>query len=156
MSVWYYAWVYALNAAIDWRKRRCMLRSMWLEHFSNVCVFSLRPRILYIWVSVKQSEWYVLKNIPSLDAWIPIKSWKLYKFNLLLYSSRKNTLQTTMHYLCFPVVLEACTVVTFVHGVADHELSRVSQLSWSFYSTASTTGFTFLFLVILLHTTLYC
>ncbi|XP_034314115.1 neural cell adhesion molecule 1-like [Magallana gigas] len=56
----------------------------------------------------------------------------------------------------FQFVLEACTVVTFVHGVTDHELSRVSQLSWSFFLTASTTGFTFFFLIILLHTTLYC
>lgn len=56
----------------------------------------------------------------------------------------------------FQFVLEACTVVTFVHGVTDHELSRVSQLSWSFYLTVSMTIFTTLFLFILLHTTLYC
>lgn len=47
-------------------------------------------------------------------------------------------------------------MVTFIHGVTDDELSRVSQLSWAFYLTVSTTGFTLLFLFILLHTTLYC
>lgn len=56
----------------------------------------------------------------------------------------------------FQFVLEACTVVTFVHGVTDDELLRVSQLSWSFYLTVSMTVFTLLFLFILLHTTLYC
>lgn len=56
----------------------------------------------------------------------------------------------------FQFLLETCTVFTFVLGVTDHELLRVSQLSWSFYITSSTTGFTLLFLFILLHTTLYC
>eukprot|EP00105_Crassostrea_gigas_P013617 XP_011429981.1 PREDICTED: striated muscle preferentially expressed protein kinase isoform X3 [Crassostrea gigas] len=55
----------------------------------------------------------------------------------------------------FQFLLEACTVFTFVLGVTDHDLLRVSQLSWSFYITSSTMCFTFLFLFVLLHNTLY-
>nr|XP_011429979.2 peroxidasin homolog isoform X1 [Crassostrea gigas] len=56
----------------------------------------------------------------------------------------------------FQFLLEACTVFTFVLGVTDHDLLRVSQLSWSFYIASSTMCFTFLFLFVLLHNTLYC
>lgn len=74
--------------------------------------------------------------------------------NCYFYKENKRT--PNNHSLCFPVLLEACTVFTFVLGVTDHDLLRVSQLSWSFYITSSTMCFTFLFLFVLLHNTLYC
>lgn len=74
--------------------------------------------------------------------------------NCYIYKENKRT--PNNHWLCFPVLLEACTVFTFVLGVTDHDLLRVSQLSWSFYITSSTMCFTFLFLFVLLHSTLYC
>lgn len=74
--------------------------------------------------------------------------------NCYIYKENKRT--PNNHWLCFPVLLEACTVFTFVLGVTDHDLLRVSQLSWSFYITSSTMCFTFLFLFVLLHNTLYC
>lgn len=72
--------------------------------------------------------------------------------NCYIYKENKRT--PNNHWLCFPVLLEACTVFTFVLGVTDHDLLRVSQLSWSFYVTSSTMCFTFLFLFVLLHNTL--
>lgn len=74
--------------------------------------------------------------------------------NCYIYKENKRT--PNNHWLCFPVLLEACTVFTFVLGVTDHDLLRVSQLSWSFYITSWTMCFTFLFLFVLLHNTLYC
>lgn len=85
--------------------------------------------------------------------WIPIETYFISAI-CNIHKEKKNT--PNNHFFCIPVVLEACTVVTFVHGVTDHELSGVSQLSWSFYLTVSMTIFTTLFLFILLHTTLYC
>lgn len=148
-------WVYALNAAIGWWKRRCMSVSMWLEHFFSACIL-FRSYIRYIWIWITQSE--RLENIATLNPWIPIKSWNLYSHILcvliVIFIKKKNSPEN--HWHCFSVLLETCTVFTFVLGVTDHELLRVSQLSWSFYITSSTTGFTLLFLFILLHTTLYC
>lgn len=86
--------------------------------------------------------------------WIPIETYFISAI-CNIHKDKKKTRQITI-FFCIPVVLEACTVVTFVHGVTDHELSGVSQLSWSFYLTVSMTIFTTLFLFILLHTTLYC
>lgn len=62
--------------------------------------------------------------------------------NCYIYKENKRT--PNNHWLCFPVLLEACTVFTFVLGVTDHDLLRVSQLSWSFYITSSTMCFTFI------------
>lgn len=150
--------VFCVSLFCEWSKR--LKKTIYAKVNVTGAFFQCMYTLSYIYIrciSAKQSEWYAFYNIPFPNAVVtgfPLKHIFISAICNIHKDKKKNT--PNNHFFCIPVVLEACTVVTFVHGVTDHELSGVSQLSWSFYLTVSMTIFTTLFLFILLHTTLYC